>query len=125
MNSVYVQQLEAWIKAKGLKKADSNLAEFLAVREIVQAHLADGYTATVIHEFLREGYQINFCYDTFLKYVHRYVQPPRKGPKAKASKSQSGLMIPTAKPAASSERTAPQEPVGFTFNASPKKEDLL
>lgn len=83
MGSKYIDDLEAWVKAKAIKKPDANVAAFLAVRDLVKARLDDGYSATIIHDFLRAGQHIDICYDTFLKYVHRYVQPPRKEPKAK------------------------------------------
>jgi hypothetical protein len=78
MGSNYVDDLEAWVKAKGGRKPDANVAAFLAVRDLVKARMDDGYSATIIHAFLRDSQQIDFCYDTFLKYVHRYVKPARQ-----------------------------------------------
>lgn len=125
VKSNYVQQLDEWIKTKGLKKADANVAAFLAVREVVKARLDEGYSAAIIHAYLCDGHQIDVCYDTFLRYVHRYVQPPRKGSLAK-----------NRRPAVTTDRLSraldkPQESPpttsmsGFVFNANPKREDLL
>lgn len=82
MEKDYAEQLRDSVKAKRLKGHDRNVAAFLAVQDLVKERLAEGYSATAIFGFLRERQQIEFCYDTFLKYVHRYVQAPRKGPKA-------------------------------------------
>jgi hypothetical protein len=125
MGSKYVDDLEAWVKAKAIKKPDANLAAFLAVRELVKARLDDGYSATIIHEFLRAGQHIDICYDTFLKYVHRYVQPPRKGPKAKGRTARTvghGLSAGTA---STGKRDTSSGILGFTFNSNPKPEDLI
>lgn len=84
MESKYIEDLEAWVKAKAIKKPDANVAAFLAVRDLVKARLDDGYSATIIHDFLRAGQHIDICYDTFLKYVHRYVQRHAKGQRQKA-----------------------------------------
>lgn len=124
MDNKYISELDAWIKAKAIKKPDANVAAFLAVRELVKARLDDGYSATIIHDFLRSGQQIDFCYDTFLKYVHRYVQAPRKGPKSKSRTTRTGNEA--TKPGnASLQRDTSSTVSGFTFNSTPKREDLI
>ena len=124
MGSNYVDDLEAWVKAKAIKKPDANVAAFLAVRELVKARLDDGYSATIIHDFLRSGQQIDFCYDTFLKYVHRYVQAPRKGPKSKSRTTRTSNEA--TKPGnASLKRDTSSTISGFSFNPTPKPEDLI
>jgi hypothetical protein len=125
VDSNYVQQLDEWIRQKGLKKADANLAAFLAVRDLVKAHLDEGYSATIIYKYLREGRHMDVCYDTFLKYVHRYVQPPRKGAKTKGGKPQTGREVRTQLSANLAVPETPSNAVGFKFNSVPKKEDLL
>jgi len=125
MDNKYISELEAWVKAKAIKKPDANVAAFLAVRDLVKARLDDGYSATIIHDFLRSGQQIDFCYDTFLKYVHRYVQPPRKGPKARGRPAQTGSKVPSADIASAVKRDTSSGIPGFTFNPCPKREDLI
>lgn len=71
-----VRQLDEWIKAH------VNVAAFLALRELVKERLDDGYSATVIFAYRRDTKRIDVCYDTFLKYVHRHLRPPR--PRLKA-----------------------------------------
>ena len=125
MGSNYVDDLEAWVKAKAIKKPDANVAAFLAVRDLVKARLDDGYSATIIHEFLRAGQHIDICYDTFLKYVHRYVRPPRKGPQAKGRTSRTGGPVLLADVASTRKRDTSAGIPGFTFNPNPKREDLI
>ena len=125
LGSKYVEDLEAWVKAKAIKKPDANVAAFLAVRDLVKARLEDGYSATIIHDFLRAGQHIDICYDTFLKYVHRYVQPPRKGPKARSRPARTGGHAPSAGIASTCERDTSSGIPGFTFNSNPKREDLI
>ena len=125
MESNYVDDLEAWIKAKAIKKPDANVAAFLAVRDMVKARLDEGYSATIIHDFLRAGQQIDVCYDTFLKYVHRYVQPPRKGPKAKGKTTRTVGHAPIAGVASTGKSDTSSGIPGFTFNSNPKREDLI
>jgi hypothetical protein len=125
MDNKYISELDAWVKAKAIKKPDANVAAFLAVRELVKARLDDGYSATIIHDFLRANQQIDFCYDTFLKYVHRYVQPPRKGQKAKGRPAQIGSKLSSADIASTVKRENASGITGFTFNPFPKREDLI
>ena len=125
MGSKYVDDLEAWVKAKGIKKPDANVAAFLAVRDMVKARLDDGYSAAIIHDFLRADQHIDVCYDTFLKYVHRYVQPPRKGPKAKSRPLRTAGHVVAADIASTGKRDTPSGIPGFTFNPNPKREDLI
>lgn len=124
MENDYVQQLDEWIKAKGVRKPDGNVAAFLAVRDLVKARLDDGYSATIIFAYLHEKQRIDVCYDTFLKYVHRYVQPPRKGPKAK-NRARTQGQPRTQASAKVTESDAPPPKSGFTFNPFVKREDLI
>lgn len=125
MGGKYIDDLEAWVIAKGGKKPDANVAAFLAVRDVVKARLDDGYSATIIHAFLRESQLIDFCYDTFLKYVHRYVQPPRKRQTAKGRTARMGGQAPSTDSASAVKRDTSSGIQGFTFNPSPKSEDLI
>ena len=125
MDNKYISELEAWVKAKAIKKPDANVAAFLAVRDLVKARLDDGYSATIIHDFLRAGQHIDVCYDTFLKYVHRYVQPPRKGPKARGRTAPTVGHVLSAGIASTGKRDTSSGIAGFTFNPNPKREDLI
>jgi predicted Ser/Thr protein kinase len=125
MGSNYVDDLEAWVKAKGSKKPDANVAAFLAVRDLVKARLDDGYSATIIHAFLRDSQQIDFCYDTFLKYVHRYVKPSRKRQVAKGRTARMDGQTPSADSASTVKRDTSSGIQGFTFNSTPNREELI
>jgi predicted Ser/Thr protein kinase len=125
MSSNYVDDLEAWVKAKGSKKPDANVAAFLAVRDLVKARLDDGYSATISHAFLRDSQQIDVCYDTFLKYVHRYVKPSRKRQVAKGRTARMDGQMPSPDSASTVKRDTSSGIQGFTFNSTPNREELI
>lgn len=124
MESKYIDDLEAWIKARGGKKPDANVAAFLAVRDMVRDRLEVGYSATTIYDFLRENQRIDICYDTFLKYVHRYVRPPRKTAKAR-NIAKHLVKLAEANHVAAIKQSTPSPIRGFTFNPTPNREDLF
>jgi hypothetical protein len=125
MGSNYVDDLEAWVKEKGSKKPDANVAAFLAVRDLVKARLDDGFSATIIHAFLRDSQQIDFCYDTFLKYVHRYVRPPRKRQLTKSRIALTGDQKPSVVSASTVKSDTFSGIQGFTFSSTPNREELI
>lgn len=55
-----------------------NVVAFLAVSDEVQAGLDAGHATTTLFAYLRDGGRVSFCYDTLLKYVHRYIRTPKK-----------------------------------------------
>ena len=125
MQNNYVDQLEEWIKANGMRKPDTNVAAFLAVREMVKARLEDGYSATTIHAFLRDSQQIDFCYDTFLNYVHHYVQPARKKAKSRTANLGTGRQAHTVASATTKQSAIDAPMPGFKFNPTPNIKDLI
>ena len=137
MPKTYPQELAEWVKQREVTKArqDKNLVAFLALKSDVQAAMDAGYSLLTIWEHLHDQAKIAYRYATFLKHVRRHIKspapaasdlpsshppdPPRSftSGRAAASKLQSpGLPTKPAPPA----RLA-----GFTFDAQPKKEDLL
>jgi hypothetical protein len=107
-----------------------NRAAFLALRGEVKQAIDDGWPVKTIWETLHDEEKVAFSYQAFRGYVNRLIlSPPAKGEAAPTP------AWPITRQAAS--RLAPQSAktrewkpeklaaTGFTFNKTPKKEDLL
>jgi len=109
-----------------------NRASFLAVRDDVKQALDDGWPVKTIWETLREEGKVSFGYDAFIGYVNRLIRrsavrqgaalqtepaPPAKA--GGAGEDSKGGATARPRPA------APNPARGFTFDSTPKKEDLL
>jgi hypothetical protein len=126
--------LDAWIQQHPLARRDRNRHAFLAVRDEVQAAIDAGYAIKTIWAYLHQTQRIGFSYDTFLRYVHRARPAPPSTASATPARSTAhpatrppamtpaGAPVPFAVPAVT---PAAAVPAGFTFNATPDKEELL
>lgn len=91
----------------------SNRAVVLALRADIQQALDDGWSVLAIYQTLADESSVTFSYQTFRRYVNQIHlgktkesdHKPRT-PRRVGSNTASG-------------------PGGFTFNAAPKKEDIL
>ena len=109
-----------------------NRAAFLALRGEVQQAIDDGWPVKTIWETLHDEEKVAFSYQAFLGYVNRLIlSPPGKGEAAStpAVAVQSRQVAPSLAPP-SANNPAEWKPeklaaTGFTFNRTPKKEDLL
>jgi len=127
------QELAAWVAQKqkiAKPKRRECVAIFLAVREDVKAAIAAGYALKTIWEHMRETGRVSFRYETFLRYVRRHItNAPPERPK------QPGTVKPTAQDRGADEvmLTVSSEPKkvklsqtrSFSFDPSPKREDLI
>jgi hypothetical protein len=103
-----------------------NRAAFLAVRDDVKQALDDGWPRKAIWETLHEEGKIAFSYQAFRTYVNRLILEKRletergrvAGKEERGGKSDEGGVRPVDK---NSTAGLP----GFTFNSTPKKEDLI
>ncbi|MBU5612641.1 TraK family protein [Geomonas azotofigens] len=132
MNKTISDRLAA--KAAGKKPLASNRnqnrAIFLALRqEIIQA-LGDGWSIKSIWGILHEEGKVAFGYASFWNYTKRLIQTPPGPPMEERAteRGSTGDTSKTAKPATAA-TAAPEKEIpeikGFTFNPSPKKEDLI
>lgn len=131
MSKSYPELLGDWVKRRASNRREKNVVAFLAVRDDVKAALDAGYPVKTIWTNMHESRRLTFSYDTFLSYVKRYI----KRAETKAAKANVGLeavrrlnrTTPVAEPHAQqpSRPKAPGPLPGFTFNADPRKEDLL
>ena len=113
-----------------------NRAAFLALRGEVKQAIDDGWPVKTIWETLHDEEKVAFSYQAFRGYVNRLIlSPPANGEATPASvvADQPRQAAPRSAPrsALQSARTPaewqPEKPAatGFTFNRTPKKEDLL
>ncbi len=109
-----------------------NRATFLALRGEVKQAIDDGWPVKTIWETLHDEEKVTFSYQAFRGYVNRLILlPPVSGEAAPAAvvadqsrQAASRLALQSAKNPA---EWQPEKPAatGFTFNRTPKKEDLL
>lgn len=130
MTKKYPEQLSRWAKERKSTKRDVNVGTFLQVREDARIALDAGHAAKTVWRNLHESKRIDFCYDTFLRYVNKYIRtegslPVAETAKRTAAKSMPPVLPRTSRPAAPASKATQAEPRGFTFNPTPNKEDLL
>ena len=102
-----------------------NRAAFLAVRDDVKQALDDGWPVKAIWETLHEERKITFSYPAFCRYVKRLIVGRRleigrdvvAGKKGKRESEQEGFN--------SVDKNSTAGLPSFTFNSTPKKEDLI
>lgn len=99
---------------------NQNRAIFLALRPDVKQALEDGWPIKSIWETLHEEGKVTFGYDAFRRYTKRLIllsagQKPTPEPPGQSSVTKIVKPKTTETPLIG----------GFTFNPSPKKEDLI
>lgn len=108
-----------------------NRAAFLALRGEVQQAIDDGWPVKTIWETLHDEEKVAFSYQAFRGYVNRLILSP-------SANGEATPLVVADQPRQAAPRLAPQSAkqpsewkpekptaTGFTFNRTPKKEDLL
>ena len=123
MTKRYLDELAEWVSSREAlrPRQDQSRVAFLAVRAEVQAAMAAGYALKTIWAHLRETGRIACRYETFLNYVRRHI---KRAPPA-ADEGRAEKPDPAAEAAREPKRPAPSGVGGFTFDATPKKEELI
>lgn len=126
MTTSYPEQLGEWVKRRRSSKGASPVASFLAVRDDVKAAVDAGYPVKTIWTQMYESQCVNVSYDTFIRYVNRYINNPGStAPARNAVKTIEPVQEAKKYTAARLEPIRPGRVAGFTFNSDPKKEDLI
>ena len=109
-----------------------NRAAFLALRGEVKQAIDDGWPVKTIWETLHDEEKVAFSYQAFRGYVNRLILSPSVSGEAASMPAVADqsrqvaprLALPSAK---NRSEWKPEKPaaIGFTFNRTPKKEDLL
>ena len=108
-----------------------NRAAFLALRGEVKQAIDDGWPVKTIWETLHGEGKVDFSYQAFRGYVNRLIlSPPASGeatPLVVADQSRQAAPRSVPQSARTPAEWQPEKPTatGFTFNRTPKKEDLL
>lgn len=124
MAKTYTEELAEWVKKRKEKRPRQDLAAvaFMAVREDVKAAIEAGYAQKTIWAHLHEIGKIPYRYETFLKHVRKHIKEAKREEEPKEAK------VKPSNPNAAVGRkkdTKPAKKEGFTFDATPKKEDLI
>ncbi len=134
MAKSYTEELAAWVEKRAEKKRrqDAAAVAFMAVKSDVVAAMEAGYALTTIWEHMHETGKVKCSYETFRKHVHRFIRsaPVKPAPSPASVGPKGGGTKPEATGAASKKPETPKKSEapkigGFTFDATPKKEDLL
>jgi len=123
MAKPYTEALAEWVKKRKEKRPQQDLAAvaFMAVREDVKAAIEAGYAQKTIWAHLHETGKIPYRYETFLKHVRKHIKEAKREEAPKEAK----VTPDNTKAAAGRENTKPAKKEGFTFDATPRKEDLI
>src|SRR5574338_453220 len=132
MAKSYTEELAEWVSQRTAHRPrqDKNVVAFLAVKGDVKAALDAGYSMKTIWAHLHAMGRIAYRYETFTLHVKRHIRTERSAGNPVAQQAQSSPQTPAAAtkpdPAQCEPRKTPPPSVGgFTFNATPKKEDLF
>ncbi len=116
MAKSYTEELAEWLKKKGpSRRKDKSTIAFLAIRDDIKAAMDEGYSLLTIWEHLHETGKIPFQYETFCKHVRRHIKTVDKSKPMPVEKA----------PPVDKTKPKKKELSGFSFDATPKKEDLI
>lgn len=129
----YTEELAEWIekRAKRKRRQDAAAVAFLAVKPDVKAATEAGYALTTIWEHMYETGKLKCSYETFRKHVRRFLKSTQIKP---SSMNRTAAQAFVGKENKDDQKTKTakhggqnmNEPLnGFTFNATPNKEDLF
>jgi hypothetical protein len=127
MPKSYTEELSEWVKKREASRPrqDKSVVAFLTMRADVKAAIEAGYALKTIWWHLHETGKIPYRYETFLKHVRRHItHAAAEQVKGSKPEPKAGAMKPKGSP--EPKKNEPPAPVrGFTFDATPKKEDLI
>ena len=104
---------------------------FLALRGEVKQAIDDGWPVKTIWETLHDEGRVAFSYQAFRGYVNRLILSPSANgeatPPVVAGQLRRAAPMSVPQSARTPAEWQPEKPAasGFTFNRTPKKEDLL
>jgi hypothetical protein len=131
--TVMTKNLSARIAERAARKKPprngQNRVTFLAMREDVKQAIDDGWPVKTIWETLHEEGKVSFSYQAFIGYANRLILSSSASRTTvstpMAVDSRIGKQHGPATAQATEKTLEGQTTSGFTFNRTPKKEDLL
>ena len=126
----YTAELAEWVekRAASRPRQDRNVVAFLAVRADVKEAMVAGYALKTIWEHLHDSGKLRYRYETFLKHVRRHIKHAPTEQVSVPTRQAQGTPLPSqggAAPPKEPKKSQPPTLGGFTFDAIPKKEDLI
>ncbi|MGD8912801.1 MAG: TraK family protein [Candidatus Thiodiazotropha sp.] len=125
MAKKYVEELTEWANKRNAKRPRQSMAAvaFMAARDDVKAAIDAGYAVKTIWEHMHETGNFPYRYETFLKHVRKHIKEANSEVRLKQKKV-------TQKNRGASQNSRKQvkkqsRADSFTFNATPKIEDLI
>ncbi|MGZ9241563.1 MAG: TraK family protein [Candidatus Binatia bacterium] len=129
----YTEELAEWVEkqVKRKRRQDATVVAFLALRRDVKAASEAGYALTTIWEHMLETGKLKCSYETFRKHVRRFLKPTQTKP-GSINKTATQAFVEKENKDDQKTKTMKQgeqkknAPInGFSFNATPNKEDLF
>lgn len=129
MSQQYNKELAEWAakRTKKRRRQDAAAVAFMAVKGDVQGAMEAGYALTTIYEHMHETKRVTCSYETFRRHVRRYIKEAKReeGPEAAKVTPDNPTKAATKAAVGREKDTKPTKKEGFTFDATPKKEDLI
>jgi Family of unknown function (DUF5338) len=126
MGKTYSEELAEWLKGREARKPrHKHVVAFLAVKSDVQTALDAGYAMKTIWEHMKETSRLRCRYETFTQHVKRYIKTAPVAAVSSPSPSSDSLTRGVISNVKAALPASPSKIAGFTFDATPKKEDLL
>ena len=126
MGKTYSEELAEWLKGRETRKLrHKHVVAFLAVKSDVQAALDAGYAMKTIWEHMKETSRLRCGYETFTQHVKRYLKTTPVTAVSSPSPSPDSLTRGVMSHVKAVPPASPPKIGGFTFDATPRKEDLL
>ena len=126
MGKTYSEELAEWLKGREARKPrHKHVVAFLAVKSDVQTALDAGYAMKTIWEHMKETGRRRCRYETFTQHVKRYIKTAPVAAVSSPSPSSDSLTKGVISNVKAALPASPPKIAGFTFDATPKKEDLL
>lgn len=84
MKNSKTKDIDEWFakKVKENPRRKTGAMAFIAIKDEVNNGLQAGYTKTVLFEYFTDTNKLSCCFETFLRYIRRYIDlAPSKGAK--------------------------------------------
>lgn len=131
----FTDKLEKWAqerdKQQEKRRQDTSVVEFLAVKKDVNEAIEAGYSRKTIWEYLTHDGKLTSSYETFRRYVKRFIKETEQQPTLAAKKNDGSSLEKGEADSDVVERLEPKDSKkipgtsGFKFDAKPNREDLI
>jgi hypothetical protein len=123
----YVEELTEWANKRNAKKPRQSMAAiaFIAARDDVKAAMDAGYALKTIWEHMNETGNFPYRYETFLKHVRKHIKEASHDVRFKEKRVTQKKRRISQSSQKQEKKPSTSRADSFTFNATPKIEDLI